>query len=146
MASSTWTCESASPLIGCGVDCESVARFEAWAAPDGRPPAFVFSEREIAHARTLPDPAAALCACFGCKEAVLKAIGEPYGYAECELLPDPARSVHDIHLGPALRRRSGATRAIAVVCPEARDRGELIVVAYLFGEETDAPTGTGIPQ
>jgi phosphopantetheinyl transferase (holo-ACP synthase) len=143
MTSSTWTCDVPSPLIACGVDCESVARFAAWAAPDGRPPSRIFSAREVEFVRMLPDPAAGLCACFGCKEAVLKGFGEPYRMAECELFPDPSRTEHEIELSADLRRRHGVARAIAAVRPEGRERGEVVVVAYLLGNGPETPNPDG---
>jgi phosphopantetheinyl transferase (holo-ACP synthase) len=133
MTSSTWTCDLPAPLIACGVDCETVARFAAWAAEGGRPPSQVYSAREVAHARASADPAAALCACFGCKEAVLKGLGGPYRMTECELFPDPARAEHEVALGEGIRREHGVSRAVAVVREEGGAAREIVVVAYLLG-------------
>ena len=48
---------------------------------------FVFTKREITHARQQAETARALCVCFSCKEAARKAVGIPFNYTECEALP-----------------------------------------------------------
>ena len=86
-AFSTWTSEAPLRLAGCGIDAEQLDRFQKFA--DGaRPWPFVYSDREIAHNRSLPWPAAGFCAAFCCKEALYKALSAPYTFTECEVLAE----------------------------------------------------------
>ena len=90
--SSTWSSEQSCRLLGCGVDLETVDRFQDLSeASDSEasdfPMPFVFTKGEITHARQQAEAARALCVCFSCKEAVRKAVGVPYNYTECEAFP-----------------------------------------------------------
>lgn len=119
--------------MACGIDLERIDRFRKWAAGEDNPPDFVFSDREISHNRTLPDPALGLCACFCCKEAMVKALGEPFNMTDCELLPDFENETNEIHLGPDLREKYDIERAIARLRRSDLNEEELIVIAYIFG-------------
>ena len=101
-------------------------------AAEERPLPLVFTEREVRHARTLPDPAAALCACLACKEAVLKALGEAYNFVDCEFFPDMSEGLRPIELADGLRRDRSIGDARAMLRLDQAGCGELIVVAYLF--------------
>jgi phosphopantetheine--protein transferase-like protein len=131
MTSRTWTFEAPGPLLGCGIDSEKIARFEKVAA-DETPWPLIFTPAEVAHARSSADPARRFCASFAAKEAVFKALGAPYNFTDCELLPDFDREEQDLRLAEALRRERGVTAAKAFLRREPEDCGELIVVAYLF--------------
>ena len=85
-----WTIDAPLRLAGCGVDAERADRFAAMVGESGHPFPFVFSWREIAFARANKQPAACLAASFCCKEAVLKALGEPYDFTQCVFLASPA--------------------------------------------------------
>ena len=84
---STWRFDSDRPLTGCGVDVESATRFNGLAATDESVMPFVFSARELEHARRQPAPNRALCISFTCKEALRKALDRPYDFTECEAFP-----------------------------------------------------------
>ncbi len=89
-------------LAGCGIDAEQLDRFQKFA--DGaRPWPFVYSDREIAHDRSLPWPAAGFCAAFCCKEALYKALSAPYTFTECELLAEWEDDAPRLHLSATLR-------------------------------------------
>jgi fatty acid synthase subunit alpha len=59
-------------ILGIGVDCEEISRFrelnELFFTRN-------FTEKERAHCRSRPDPAASFAGRFSCKEAVIKAFG-----------------------------------------------------------------------
>ena len=114
------------------MDLERVARFERLAPPDAERWPLVFSEREIGHARSLADPARALCAAFCCKEALTKALGAIFEYPECELLFDPASEQQQPLLAPSLRRAHGIGECAALVRPFGE--GECLAVVTCFGE------------
>jgi 4'-phosphopantetheinyl transferase EntD len=130
--SSTWSFDSGLPLRGCGVDLERVARFERLAAPNADRWPLVFSEREIEHARSLADPARALCAAFCCKEALFKALGAMFEYPACELLFDPADERQQLLLEAGLARARGIAASSAWAHPWGE--GECLGVVYVFGE------------
>ena len=138
MTSLTWRFETGPKLIGCGVDCETADRFVDIAAGFSHPMPFAFTGKEIDHARHQRDSARALCLCFTCKEALLKALGEPYNFTDCELFPalDDASSVieEEVVLGPHLKRDGGISRAICRSVEGASRTGEIISAVYLFGE------------
>ncbi len=129
MTSSTWTSESALPLIGCGVDAERPERFEKLGATT-KPWRLVYSEREVAHASGLPDPALAYCAAFCCKEAVVKALEESFPFPECEVFFTPGGTA-SIRLSDRLAAERGVAAAEARLSGP-RD-GELTAVVYLYG-------------
>jgi len=130
--SSTWSFDSGLPLRGCGVDLERVARFEHLVPPDADRWPLVFSGREIEHARSLGDPARALCAAFCCKEALFKALGTMFEYPECELLFDPESDGQQLLLDAGLVRKQGIAASSTRVRPWGQ--AECLAVVYVFGE------------
>lgn len=102
MAGDIWTCEVQGRLLGCGIDAEAVGRFRRDLGGQDDPWEAIFTEREIAHARSLADPAFGLCASFCCKEAVIKALGTSLDYRECELLFSLKGPEQHLELAPAL--------------------------------------------
>ena len=132
MISSAWSFETSLNLLACGIDLERIDRFHKWAGGGDNPPDFVFSEREADHVRTLPDPALGLCACFCCKEAVVKALGEPFNLTDCELLPEFNKETNEIHMSLRLRKKYGIARSQARVRRNDLDEQELVVIAYIF--------------
>jgi len=130
--SSTWTFESDLPLRGVGIDVEEVGRFLRLDAAGGLPLRHVFSPAETAHAQGQRVPARALCAAFCCKEALLKALGEPYEYRDCEMLFDEAAKEQDLCLASELRAEQGVGAARALV--RFTDSGECVAVVHAFVE------------
>jgi len=131
MTSSTKRCEDA-PLVGCGVDCEAVARFAPMLAADDHPMPFVFTRAEVDRARTLPNPARALGACFCAKEAVFKALG-PYNFTDCELVLAPDGAAR-LRLAQSLAAEHGVGASTIDVCDveEAAEEAVMAVVV-LYG-------------
>jgi phosphopantetheinyl transferase (holo-ACP synthase) len=121
-------------LLGCGIDSEKSSRFLPAAKAGGHPFPFIFSLREIEHARCLGNPAQALCASFCSKEAVRKAIALPYNYPDCEAFFDE----HTLSI--SLRPASSfcAEFGIEEIVPEVRqnpiDPDEMAVVVSVLGE------------
>ena len=134
MISSTWSFKSSLNLLACGIDLERIDRFDKWAGGGDNPPDFVFSKKETDYVRTLSDPALGLCACFCCKEAVVKALGEPFSLTRCELLPDFFKETNEIRLSPDLREKYGIGRSEARILRSGLDARELVVIAYIFGK------------
>lgn len=132
MTSSTWSFEAGGRLIGCGIDAERVERFAKMARAGEDPLPMVFTTREVEHARSTASPAVSLAASFCCKEAVLKAIGEPYELTDCEIFWNLEEEEDQIALGEALRSLYGISSALGVI-RHAADQGEISVAAYLFG-------------
>lgn len=132
---STWTSDAAGELIGLGVDTEDSGRFhagaDAWTWTD------VFSPRELAHARSAPDPARALCGAFCVKEALLKALGAPFSPEECELCLATDSADQALSLAPALRRRHGIAEARVRVGFD--DNGACLALLQLFGPVAASP-------
>jgi phosphopantetheinyl transferase (holo-ACP synthase) len=134
------TCRSSSPaeLIGCGVDCETVERFEAFGREGSLSMPLVFTAKEAAHALESGESAAVLCLCFTCKEALLKAAKTPYDFTACEVLPaftgQDAVFEGELTLDPALKAEWGVTRALVrSTMPPAPPR-EVISEVYLLSE------------
>src|SRR5512138_994962 len=125
--------DSGSPRA-CGVDGEQVRRFAKLVGVRDPWPQ-IFSAREAAHAAAAPDPAAALCASFCCKEALVKALEAAYPYRECELFLEGGQEEQDLVLSPGIRESHRVLRARARVF-SARE-GELVAVVCLYG----APRG-----
>jgi phosphopantetheinyl transferase (holo-ACP synthase) len=130
--SSTWTFEASGSLLGCGVDAEKVERFRADGSPDGEPWRLIFTEGEVQHCRTLPDPALGLCAAFCAKEATLKSVGVAIDYRSCELLFLPEREEQDLHLSSEFCAEHGISGAVARVVLNDEPR-ECVVTVCLFG-------------
>lgn len=80
----TWTCNSCVPCVGCGIDSEHIDRFVQWenSKPDFLP--FVFTKSEKSYCKKLSIPAVGLCAAFCTKEALRKALHNPYNFTDCE--------------------------------------------------------------
>jgi len=131
----TWSFNETLALLACGIDSERIGRFTTWASGKDSAPGWIFSEAEQKHFAALAEPAHGCCASFCCKEALLKALGEPFDYAACELFYHPGDRVHEIRLDRELAARHGVGKSIAVTLINALDEEEMIVVAYLFGRE-----------
>jgi phosphopantetheinyl transferase (holo-ACP synthase) len=127
---STWTCERDGHLLGCGVDAESIARFERPGGTAVEPWSLIFTEGEVAHTSTLDRPAVALCASFTVKEAVTKALGTAIDFRDCELLFSPGRDEQDVRLSTGLRDEHGIAGWTVRVTV---DDGECVATALLFG-------------
>lgn len=131
---STWTCESTGHRYSCGVDAEVRARFREGGVAGARPWALIFTAREIEHSRTLDDPALGLSVAFCAKEAVIKALGEPIDYRDCELLFHTDGEDQVIELSPALSSEHRVRRALAWVML-SDDDGECVVAVCLDFED-----------
>jgi phosphopantetheinyl transferase (holo-ACP synthase) len=110
---STWSCDPDGPILGCGLDAERVERFRELGEPGGSPWALLFTDREAAHNLALTDPAAGFCASFCAKEAMVKAVGVPIDYRDCELLFSPPGGVYRIDLSPEFLEEHGISGAVA---------------------------------
>ena len=130
--SSTWTCESSGRVLGCGIDAERIARFRAEGGFGTSPWTALFTAREIAHNRQLEDPALGFCASFCSKEAVVKSLGEPIDYRDCELLLEPGQELQELRLAPRLCKDHGVVAWSARALQPA-ERDECVVVVVLFG-------------
>lgn len=128
----TWSFEETKRLLACGIDSERIERFRAWASGTDEAPGWIFSEGERKHFAALAEPARGCCASFCCKEALVKALGEPFDYTACELFYNPEERVHEIRLDRELAAKYGVGKSIAVALTSALDEEEMIVVAYLF--------------
>jgi hypothetical protein len=131
---STWCCEPRpGPVVGCGVDAERVERFREHVAPGAAPPwPLLFSDREVAHAFSLPDPALGLCAAFCVKEAVVKALGVPIDYRACELFFSPPGGGCDVGLSPEFIEEHGVLGAVARIMYQ-RETRECVAAVTLYG-------------
>jgi len=127
-----WSFEETRTLLACGIDSERIGRFRAWASGTDEAPGWIFSEAEKKHFSGLAEPARGCCASFCCKEALMKALGETFDYASCELFYSPRERVHEMKLDRELAARYGIGKSIAVTMTNALDEEEMIVVAYLF--------------
>lgn len=112
--SPTWSFEVDSPLVGVGLDVEEVGRF-ARLVLEENPLPLVFSAHEAERLARQPAPARAYCAAFSCKEALLKALGEPYDPRDCEVLDGATGSLFELRLAPRLIEETGVGRALAHV-------------------------------
>lgn len=120
-------------MKGCGVDAERVERFRAQTAPGAPPPwPLLFTDREVAHALALPDPALGLCAAFCVKEAVVKALGVPIDYRDCELLFSPPDGVQEIGLSPGIVEEHGISGAVARIMYRGETR-ECVAAVMILG-------------
>jgi len=125
------------PLLGCGIDAEQIGRFENGDGRTFEPWSLIFTEREVEHARKLDEPALGLCACFCCKEALLKALGTSIDYRDCELLFSIGRLEQDLILSQALRREHGiGSWRARIEVEEMADGRECVASVCLFGGES----------
>ena len=136
MTLSTWSFKSTARLFGIGVDAEKVQRF-SHLGKGGEPVLpFVFSKREVLHNQDLDRPEIGFCMCFCCKEAVLKALGAPYNFPECEIFPEPeqsrAFSPIEIRIGEELKSHYRIARGFCFFNENSLDGGEIVAVVYLF--------------
>jgi phosphopantetheine--protein transferase-like protein len=131
MISSTRRCEPSAPLLGCGVDCEEIARFAPMLAAEAHPMPLVFTRAEVDHSRTTPFPARALCASFCAKEAIFKAIGGPYDFTDCELFLSPDDTA-ELRLSPSLAAEHGIGATEVEIFDVEETDGAVMVVVVLF--------------
>ena len=134
--SSTWSFDSQLPLKACGIDSETIERFVDCDPPPKHSMPFIFTEREYRHAFSLPEPQAGLCAAFCCKEALRKALGEPYNYTDCEIEWHAGSEQHKLILDTNLREQHGILDASAIIRANPLDGDQLIAVVYLFEART----------
>jgi phosphopantetheinyl transferase (holo-ACP synthase) len=132
---STWSFEADGPLVGCGIDAELVSRFAGAGVGGAEPWPAIFTAREVEHSRSLASPARGLCAAFCAKEAVLKAVGQPIDYQDCELLLSPGAGEHRLELAARLRREHGVAGGLARV-HFAEDPAECVVAVCLVRERS----------
>lgn len=134
---STWSFETASRLLGVGVDAEKVQRFESLGETGASALPLVFSKREALHNQNLERPATGFCMGFCCKEAFFKALGEPYDFTECEIFPRLQKrhtfSPIEITIGKDLQARHHLVRAVCFFDGTGLDNEEMVAVVYLFG-------------
>jgi phosphopantetheine--protein transferase-like protein len=133
MTSSTSSSDPRAPLVGCGVDCEAIARFEPMLAADELPMPPVFTRAEVEHARTRPSPARALCACFCAKEAAFKALNAPYNFTDCELFL-VSDDTAELRLAPALAAEHGIGSATVEIRDVPMANGVVMALVILLGD------------
>lgn len=120
-------------MVGCGVDAERVERFRDLTGPGSPPPwPLLFTDRETAHALALPDPALGLCAAFCVKEAVVKALGVPIDYRDCELFFSPPEGVQKIDLSLGFIEEHGIFEAVARIMYRGEAR-ECVAAVTIHG-------------
>jgi phosphopantetheinyl transferase (holo-ACP synthase) len=131
--SSMWRIKGDEDLIGCGIDSEHIVRFTKWGTDRKEASPFVFSEKELDYFFTLDDPAIGLCTSFCSKEALFKALEQPFDYTSCELFWHPSLKEHKLILDDKLRNR----HCISKVKTELKitTGGECIIVVYLIGKK-----------
>lgn len=131
---STWSCDppgGRGEVLGCGVDAERIDRFQDCCGPDGDPWPLLFTEREVEHNQGLDDPALGFCASFCSKEAVLKAVGVPIDYQQCELLLYPNEEMQIMRLAPEFSDEHGIDGAMAQVMQPVGS-GECVVAVCVY--------------
>lgn len=133
MTSLTWCFNSGLCLLGCGVDSEKIQRFSRILKDEFPQFPLVFSKKEIQYILDSSDPAKTMCACFCLKEAVFKALKEPYNFNKCELFPDLDKKFNDFHLPPSLCGKYHVKSSFCVINQPVENREEMVVVAYLLG-------------
>lgn len=127
---STWTSESRGQRFRCGVDAERTERFCKGGVGGDDPWHLIFTPKEIEHSRSLDTPALGLCVAFCAKEALIKALGEPVDYRQCELLFRSGVDDQLIELAPALIFEYSLRRALARVMLPG-DADECVVAVCL---------------
>ncbi len=128
---SLWNFEcSAKTLTGCGIDAERIERFEEWADPDSEKPPFIFSEEELAAVQGKSDPTLYLCVCFCAKEALFKALGFAYNYAECTAAFNTLQEPFALRIPGEIASRQSIRQVIAHAFI---DKNECIVTVHLLG-------------
>jgi phosphopantetheine--protein transferase-like protein len=135
MTSSTRSCDPHAPLVGCGVDCEAIARFAPMLEGEEHPMPLVFTRAEVDRARSLPFPARALCSCFCAKEAAFKALNAPINFTDCELFLDTDDAA-ELRLSPLLSAEHGIGSSTAEIRDVKEAEGVVMVVVVLFGAST----------
>ena len=78
-------------LLCCGIDAEEPRRFRRFveaANPADPDASLIFHPAELSAALAADDPEGWLCRCFCAKEAVFKALGNPFNFNQLEFLPD----------------------------------------------------------
>jgi phosphopantetheinyl transferase (holo-ACP synthase) len=129
-------------LLGCGVDAERIERFREL-ADQADPMPMVFSEAEVSHNQTLPDPAVGFCASFCCKEAFYKAVDTPFNFPDCEFSYHPADNDHVLTLSPDLQKEIGIVDARVRILPSVisgtdpckDEKAELVALVNVFGSK-----------
>lgn len=91
----------------------------------------IFTEREIAHCRSLDHPELGLCAAFCCKEAVLKAVGVPIDYRLCELLFRPMSEGQEVTLARSFLDEHDAGGCMARIVLQ-KNPVECVVAACVY--------------
>jgi phosphopantetheine--protein transferase-like protein len=129
-----WSFETSRSVLACGIDAEKISRFTKLIQNSHNPMPLVFTDKEVAHTRTLDNQAAALGAAFCCKEAVLKAIGQPYNLTDCELYIDFEKERQYVLLADELRKTHGIVESFALVDHDPMENEELSVIVLLLGE------------
>ncbi len=128
-----WRVKGDEVLIGCGIDSEHIARFAKWGTDREEASPFVFSEKELEYCFTLDDPAIGLCTSFCCKEALYKALEQPYDFTSCEFFWHPSLKKHQLILDDELRNRHLISKIKTEL--EITSQGECIIVIYLIGKK-----------
>ncbi len=126
----TFKSESHHPIIGCGIDCETISRFTKY-IDQPHPLPFIFSRKEVEHIHTLEDKAIGFCAAFCCKEAVFKAIDQPFNFNQCQFFYQPNRKTQPPPLLESIDSFAAVSRcSINIHFP---DDIELMAIVHLFG-------------
>jgi 4'-phosphopantetheinyl transferase EntD len=122
-----WSYRTHNTLVACGIDSEQKNRLLPW---KNEPPPFIFSPKEIAYYANHPEPLTGLCFSFCCKEAVFKALKEPFNFIDCELFWDSVQPVQNVILTIQLKNQFHIKESIAYT--EIRGDEECVAAVYLF--------------
>ncbi len=135
MTSLTWSFKASKPLLRCGIDAESVDRFEKLLAQDSRPFPLLFNDREIQYIQSGSEAAWKFCVAFCVKEALVKSFGESYDFLEVQVFPKHDESLQTIEFSPEFEKQSGITKSVFKILQDELPSKEIAVIVYVFGTE-----------
>ena len=123
--------KTSATLLGCGIDSEQIERFARLELEGTEPPSLIYSRNEIDHCLNLPDSFIGFCAAFCCKEALFKALKEPYDFTCCELLWVPSQKQFQCNLAEKLSKQYKIKNNRVNV--EITSDNDCVVSLYLLG-------------
>lgn len=125
MILSTQSYNSSFPLKSCGIDIEDSDRFDKWAET---PPPFIYSADEIELAKQFDDPKPFLSAAFSLKEALFKALREPYNFTDCCLSEFKFNRLLPLHISSEFRKEYNISSLTYRLC----DLRKSLIIAEVY--------------